>query len=244
MNKMKIDIWSDVACPFCYIGKRKMEKALSLFPDAQDIKLVWHSYELDPDLPKGAYGKSYYEYLAEMNGYSIEDAKNSFNEVLLLAKEEGLKFNPDKIIVTNTADALRLIKLANKYDLATEAEEELFNAYFVDGKDISDKNTLTSLGVKIGIPQGDIIRSLDSFEYFENIKNDMQQAEEKYSLEFIPFYLLNSKTIIQGSVAVEKYLETLYEAYNDWKTNGEPDGEDSINIIKGKSCSIDGTCSI
>lgn len=241
---MRIDIWSDIACPFCYIGKRKMEKALAQFPYSNDIKLVWHSYELNPDLPKGKYGKSYYEYLAEAKGVSLEEAENDFSDVMVLAKEEGLDFNPDKIIITNTSDALRLVKLANKYDLATEAEEELFNAYFVEGKDVSDKSVLINLGVKIGVPQGDITRCLDSFEYFEEVKNDTIRSEEEHNLEYIPFYLLNNKFIIQGSITSEEYLEVLNKSYNDWKSNGESKGDNKENTLRGKSCSIDGTCSI
>lgn len=241
---MRIDIWSDIACPFCYIGKRKMEKALAQFPNAEDVKLVWHSYELNPSLRKGSNGKSYYEYLAELKEVSVDEAKESFEEVLSEAKEEGLNYNPENIVVTNTSDALRLVKLANKYNLATEAEEELFKAYFVDGKDVSNKDVLINLGVKIGIPQGDINRCFDSFEYSEDVKNDTIRAEEEYDLEYIPFYLLNNKYIIQGSIPVEEYLETLHKAYNEWKNGGESSEQDKANVITGKSCSIDGTCSI
>jgi len=244
MNKMKLEIWSDIACPYCYIGKRKLEKALSMFQYADNIKITWRSYVLDPDLPKGKPDKTYYQYLAYMKNISEEEAKNSFQEVQQLAKEEGLHFSPEKIQPVNTIEALRLVKLSGKYDKENQAEEALFKAYFIEGKNISDKSILIAIGVSIGIAEADIIRSLDSFEYSDDVKNDAVEAEEKHQLEFIPFYLLNNKFIIQGSVSVEDYLKVLQEAYDDWLKNGESKDDETEKSIKGRSCSIDGTCSL
>ncbi|MFR9164912.1 MAG: DsbA family oxidoreductase [Dysgonomonas sp.] len=244
MSKMKIEIWSDIACPFCYIGKKKMEQALSQFSESDNVELEWHSYELNPSLPKSGLSQTYYQYLAEMHDYSEEEAKADFKDVLELADSVGLKYNPDNIVVANTSDALRLTKLAAKYGKASEAEEALFKAYFVDGENVADRNVLIKIGGKIGIPAGDINRCLDTFEYSEDINNDIQRAEDELDLEFIPFYLFNNRYVIQGSVSVEDYLKALGEAYNDWKENGIFIGEEKIDVVHGKSCSIDGTCSI
>lgn len=244
MNKMKIEIWSDIACPYCYIGKRKLEKALVQFQHADKVQIVWRSYVLDPLLPKDKNEKSYYQYLASMNNYTEDEAKEQFDEINKLAATEGLNFAPEEIQITNTTDALRLIKLSNKYNVANEAEEALFCAYFIEGKNISDKNTLISIGFKLGIPGADITRCLDSFEYSEDIKNDIIEAEKKHDLEYVPFYLLNNKFVIQGSVSVEDYLKVLNEAYEDWTKNGWSKSGKTEDSIKGKSCSIDGTCSL
>lgn len=243
MEKMKIEIWSDIACPYCYIGKRKFELALSQFAHADELDLVWKSYELNPALPRKASEKMYYEYMAEVKNQTVDEAKESFKHLIALAQEVGLEYNLDKLVVTNTEDALRLVKLADKYNLADEAEEVLFKAYFTDGKNISDKEVLLQLGTSIGLPQGDIGRMLDCFEYAEEIKRDMKRAEEQLSLEYIPFYLLNSKHIIQGSIPQADYLDVLQKAYDDWKQNGESDGQSMGDIISGQSCSIDGVCS-
>lgn len=245
-EKMKIEIWSDIACPYCYIGKKKLEKALLQFDESDNISIIWRSYELEPDLPKGKQDKNYFEHLAEIKGVSVEEAQKSFNDIAAQAKEEGLVFNPQKIITTNTHDALRLIKLANKYNLGSEAEEILFKAYFTDGEDISDKNTLIRLFTQLSIAKAEIERSIDSFEYSEEVKNDITTAEEKLHLEFIPFYLLNNKYKIQGSISTENYIEIIQEAYTDWLENGshEEITDNENNITTGKSCSIDGTCSL
>lgn len=242
---MKIEIWSDIACPYCYIGKHKIENALSELPFAEDIEIIWRSYILDPDLPKGNYGKSFFQYLAEKQNISEEQVKEDFKNIQAEGKKLGLEFNPEKIIVTNTMNALRVIKLAGKYDAASLAEEVLFDAYFTDGLDISDKEVLTSLGAKIGIPAEDLTRSLDSFEYTEDIITDIHRADNELNLEFIPFYLLNNKYIMQGSVDKEEYIPAITNAYEDWKINGIADEDtDKKNIIKGRACSPDGTCSL
>lgn len=245
MNKMKIEIWSDIACPYCYIGKRKIEKALEQFSDADNVSVIWHSYELNPLFPKGNSGKSYFQHLAELKECTVEEAEHDFQEIIQLGKEVGIIYNPNKIITTNTHDALRLVKLANKYNLANEAEEVLFKAHFTDGEDISNTDILIRLLSSIGIPKADVIRSLDSFEYSEDIKKDIIKSEEELNLEYIPFCLLNNKYKIQGSVTIEEYLDIIKTAYQDWSENGENSVIDNeTDAIKGKSCSIDGTCSL
>ncbi|MFV0467380.1 MAG: DsbA family oxidoreductase [Dysgonomonas sp.] len=243
MEKMKIEIWSDIACPYCYIGKRKMETALSQFPHRDEIELVWHSYELNPDFPKAALDKSYYQYLAEINHSTIEKEKIELQGLIHLAKSAGLDYHFDKVILTDTSDALRLVKLAKEKKLADEAEEILFKAFFVDGENISDRNTLIRLGVQIGLPEDEIANLLDSDKFLEEIKEDIRHSEDDLNLEYIPFYLLNNKYVVQGSIANEEYLDVLTKAYDDWKHNGISATVNEEDIITGQACSIDGKCS-
>lgn len=243
MEKMKIDIWSDIACPYCYIGKRKLEKALSQFSHADEIELVWHSYELNPKLPKKALGKSYFQYFAELHNCSVDVAKEDLQELVKLAKEEGLEYDLDNLVVTNTSDALRLIKLAKKQGLADQAEEVLFKAYFVEGKNISDRATLIDLGSQIGLAKDDINSLLDSDEFVDEIDKDIRYSEDELNLEYIPFYRFNNKDVIEGSLAVEKYLEVLTNAYTDWKKNGVSSGKGGSRS-NGRACSADGVCSL
>jgi len=239
---MKIEIWSDIACPFCYIGKKKFEKAISGFEHKNELEVIWHTYELNPDMPKKQTSKSYYQFLAEMNGWSEEKAVSNFGEIVSLAKEVGLHFNPDKMIITNTFDALRMIKLANKYGIAGQAEEALFKAFFTDGKNISDGRTLIEIGTILGISEADTKRMLGSFEYKDEIKNDINRADNELNLQYIPFYLFNNKDIIQGSVSVDAYSKAVEQAYNYWKKNGHENKPTEGDIITGQSCSIDGVC--
>ncbi|PXV68920.1 putative DsbA family dithiol-disulfide isomerase [Dysgonomonas alginatilytica] len=243
MGKMKVEIWSDIACPYCYIGKRKFENALAKFPHANEVELVWHSYELNPDLPKRPLGQSYYEYFAGLHGSSIEEVKADLQGLVDLAKEVGLDYHFEKLVVANTSDALRLVKLAKKHKLADETEEVLFKAYFVDGEDISDKATLVRLGTSVGLPEDEIMTLLNGDEFVVDIEADIRFSEDELNLEYIPFYLFNGKDIIQGSLAEEEYMEVLHNSYNFWKENGVSKGGGG-DKRKGRACSPDGTCSI
>lgn len=235
MEKMKIEIWSDIACPYCYIGKRKLEEALKTFPHSDQIELVWNSYELDPSLPKIPLNTNQQE-------QNRGSHKGGSKGIMALAEGVGLEYNYDKLIGTNTSDALRLVKLAKKYNLADQAEEVLFKAYFTDGKNISDKQTLIELGEGIGLTKQAIVDMLNSDEYLEDIVKDIRYSEDILDLQFIPFYLFNNKLVIQGSLAEEDYLDALTKSFEDWKQNGisKHVGERK----DGRGCSPDGTCSL
>jgi predicted DsbA family dithiol-disulfide isomerase len=242
MKKMKIDIWSDIACPYCYIGKRKLEMALAKFPHADEVELVWYSYELNPALPKLALGRSIYQYMAEQHGKSENFERENCAKIAAVAKEIGLNYNFDALIVTNTSDALRLVKLAKKFSLADQAEEVLFKAYFEEGKNVSNKATLISLGKQIGLKEQIIVDLLEGDEFLADIKEDIRHSEDDLDLDYIPFYLFNNKDVIQGSLSIDEYLSVLEKSYNDWKSNGE--SKEKGDRLSGQACSIDGVCSI
>ncbi|WP_280670586.1 MULTISPECIES: DsbA family protein [unclassified Dysgonomonas] len=238
---MKIEIWSDIACPYCYIGKRKLDRALTKFPHADEVELVWHSYELNPKLPKQNMGLTYAQYFSMQNDCSLDDANDHLSGIVKLAKDTGLAYNFDNLIVTNTSDSLRLVKLAKKYNFATETEEALFKAYFVDGECISDRKVLVRLGVEIGIPKEEIENMLDSDLFKNDLEADIRYSEDVLNLQFIPFYVFNNKEIIQGIISEDEYLEVLNKSYAEWKASGV--AETPGDIISGQACSIDGKCS-
>ena len=239
---MKIDIWSDIACPYCYIGKRKLEMALARFPHKDNVELVWYSYELDPTLPKDSLAKSHYAYLAGQRGIKQSEAKNMSAQVAKVAKEVGLKFNFDRLIVTNTSDALRLVELAKRHNLTDEMEEALFKAHFTDSENVSDKSVLIRLGVQVGLKGKQIINMLSGNLFVADIQKDIEYSETKLNLEYIPFYLFNNKHIVQGSISVDDYLEVLNKSYAEWEKEGVATEQE--NAINGQACSIDGNCSI
>lgn len=242
MEKMKIEIWSDIACPYCYIGKRKLEKALSTYPHAAEIELEWHSYELNPDLPKKAGKVSYYSYIAKLHGNTEAEAREELKDLVDLASSVGLAYNFEKLVVANTSDALRLVKLAKKFNLADQTEEVLFRAYFTEGKDISHRETLISLGTEVGLALNDIESLLDGDEFLSEIEADIRRSEDTLDLEYIPFYLFNNRDVIQGSLADEEYISVLDKAFKDWKANGVSNGKG--DRLKGRACSADGVCSL
>lgn len=243
MKKMTVEIWSDIACPYCYIGKRKFEKALSQFEHRDEINLEWHSYELNPNLPKKASDMSFVEYFSREHGATIDEVNAFCQKLAALAKEQGLDFNYDKLIVANTSDALRLVKLANESGLADEAEEALFDAYFVKSKDVSDRTTLVEIGTQIGLSSMSVENMLDSDRYIEQIEKDIDYSENGLNLEYVPFYYFNNKHIIQGSIEVNDYLDMLEKAYSEWKEQGIGKG-DGEKRSGGRSCSADGVCSL
>ena len=238
-DKLVIEIWSDIACPYCYIGLHKLRKAIDTLGYTNDIQLKWHSYELNPVLDKAPAKVKFYEYIAKMHNESIEDAKKGFLPLIQSAKEIGLSYNLEDLVITNTSDALRLVKLADEFGLATEAEEALFKAYFTDGKCISDHKLLTGLGIEIGIKEEVIKQMLNSDRFLAEIKSDMEYSEDKLKLEYIPFYRINNKIIIQGAITEDEYTKALESAFKEWKNGVQIDDTE----FKGQSCSIDGVCS-
>ncbi|NDV68348.1 DsbA family oxidoreductase [Dysgonomonas sp. 25] len=242
-DKMIVEVWSDIACPYCYIGKKKFEAALAQFPHRDKIKLVWYSYELNPALPKSAGNQSFYEYFAEAHGYSVEEAKSDAAKVAQLAADAGLKFNFDKLVVTNTSDALRLIKLAQVHSKENEVGTALFKAYFTDGECVSDRKVLVRIGTEAGIKEDEIVKMLDSKKYLSEIEKDMDYSENGLNLEYIPFYLFNNKYVTQGAVEPEEYLRILTESFAEWEKSGVAKGEKDVTK-GGKSCSSDGVCSL
>jgi len=153
---MKIEIWSDIMCPFCYIGKRRFENALNQFDHKKDVQVKWRSYQLDPDL-KYVPNKTIHEVLADKKGFTKEEAKQMNQRVTEMARQEGLTYNMDKVIPANTLDAHRFTHLAAKHNLQDKAEERLFLAYFTEGKNISDRETLLQLGKEIGLPDAGLL---------------------------------------------------------------------------------------
>src|SRR5688572_12197537 len=142
---MKVDIWSDIRCPFCYIGKRKFEMALEQFPHKDKIEVVWRSFELDPNI-KTDTSINYLEYLAQKKGISVPEVQQMLQHIVDAAKEVGLHFDSAKIVIANSFNAHRLIHLAKTKGFGNEAKEQLLKAFFIEGRNIDDDQTLTEIG--------------------------------------------------------------------------------------------------
>ena len=216
-NKLKIEIWSDVMCPFCYIGKRKIENVINVFPNKNQVEIEWKSFQLDPRT-KSQPGKSTYDYLAEKYGrdrqWSVEMHENVSNQ----AKAEGLEFNFDKAIIANSFDAHRLSHLAKKLGKGNELEELIFKAYFTDGKDVSEIETLVELGKNVDLDENEIRNMLDSNQFKEEVQNDMIEAQQ-IGVRGVPFFVLDRKYAISGAQPPEVFAETLEKAWENWTGN-------------------------
>ena len=231
---MKIDIWSDIMCPFCYIGKRKLESALEQFEHKEEVEIVWHSFQLDPEM-KPMEGVDLYGYLAERKGQSRDWAVRMHKQVEQMAKAEGLNYNFDKAVVANSFDAHRLIQLAKKHGLGDAAEEALFRAYFTDGKDISDNNTLLQLGIDIGLSAVETGELLNSDAYAADVHADVVKAQ-MLGVNGVPFFVINDKYGISGAQPKELFGEALEKA---WTEQAKPSIV-TLNSKNNESCTGDG----
>lgn len=234
---MKIEIWSDVMCPFCYIGKRNFEKALAQFTEKEKIEIVWKSFQLDASVPDIA-TESYEEYLVKRKGLSAEQVKGMLQNVTQMAREAGLDYHFNRSVMVNSLKAHRLIQFAKTRNLGDEAEERLFHAFFTEGKSIADIDTLTQLGVEIGLDATELQVAFTDERYAYQVNQDIQEARQ-IGVNGVPFFVFNRKYAISGAQPPQAFLETLRKSFDEWqKLNPQP----KLNIQQGNSCSIDGVC--
>ena len=206
---MKIEIWSDIMCPFCYIGKRHLETALSQFPD-QDFEIEWKSFQLDPTIVPQP-GKSVYEYLAERKGMSVEESKQMHAGVVARAAEAGLDYHFEKAVISNSFDAHRLIQLAKTKGFGDAIEETFFKAYFTEGRDLNNKETLMELCVGIGLNALDVKEVLEDETKFANaVRNDISEAQQ-IGVRGVPFFVFDRKYAISGAQPIEHFEQTIQE---------------------------------
>jgi len=210
---MKIEIWSDVMCPFCYIGKRKFEKALSEFPDRVKIEIEWKSFQLAPDMKST--GKSIHQYLADHKRVSIEEAKRMNDYVTQMASKVGLVYNFDKAVVANSFNAHRFSHFAKSKGKQNEAEEKLFAAYFTEGKNMDDYNTLIQLGVEIGLDASELKTALETGAYANEVKADIDQAHQ-FGINGVPFFVFNNKYAISGAKESDAFTMALDKSFSEW----------------------------
>lgn len=237
--KMKVEVWSDIMCPFCYIGKRHYESALGRFEGRNHVEIEWHSYQLDPTIPKNIPAKeNVYQYLAHKKGISYEQSAKMHDRVIEMAKNAGLDYRFDKAIVANSFDAHRLIQLAKTKGLGDAAEERLFRAYFTEGKDFGDHTTLVSIGKEIGLNEEEINSALVSETYAEKVEQDIQEAAE-IGVQGVPFFVFDRKYAVSGAQPPEYFLQALNQSFGEWK-KANPDTE--LAPAEGAVCSPDGDC--
>jgi predicted DsbA family dithiol-disulfide isomerase len=234
---MKVEIWSDVMCPFCYIGKRRFENALQHFENKNEVEIEWKSFQLNPNMETNP-NVNITQYLADAKGWTLDYARQMNAHVTQMAAEVGLTYNFDKAVVANSFNAHRFSHLAKKHGLGIEAEEELFKAYFTDGKNIDDQATLIELGQELGLSPAEIKQALESNAYANEVKDDIATAQH-LGIRGVPFFVLNNKYAISGAQAVPVFQETIEKAFSEWqKENPKP----KLEIIDGESCGPDGNC--
>lgn len=208
---MKVDIWSDVRCPFCYLGKKKFEAALESFPEKDKVEVVWHSFQLDPNL-KTQPEINTIEHFVKTKGVSEEQAKQMFDNATKMAKDVGINFNLEKSIIANSGNAHRLIQFAKSKNLGNEIEEALFKVHFLDTKNIDDLQVLVQTGVSIGLKKEEVkaVMETDAFSY--EVKQDEMQARN-IGVSGVPFFVFDDKYAVSGAQPTEIFLQTLEKVF-------------------------------
>ena len=231
-NTLKVEIWSDVICPFCYIGKRKFESALKQFEANDNIEITWKSFQLAPDL-KTDTSISIDEYLAIHKGFSIEKAREMNTYVTQIAKQEGLSFNFDRSIVANTLLAHQMLHFARTVGKQEVTKERLLKAYFTDGKNIDDKQTLLELATEIGLDIDKLNLALNSNDFVDEVKADIDEAQQ-LGVRGVPFFVFNRSHAISGAQPVEVFVETIQQVLKQT--------QEEIILSDDQVCDIDGNC--
>ncbi|PRZ26106.1 DsbA family oxidoreductase [Flavobacterium granuli] len=234
-NKLKIQIWSDIMCPYCYIGKRRIEAALEQFKHKNAVEIEWKSFQLDANFVASE-GDNLTEHLAEKYGKDKKWAQEMMDNMTQNAKNAGLDFHFEKAVMANSFDAHRLLHLAKKFQLGNELKELLFKAYLTDGKNIGDLATLKELGIQAGLDAAAIDDVLQSDAYATNVKQDIEMAQN-IGVQGVPFFVLDNKYAISGAQHVDTFVQTIEKVWQE----GQFDSKITvINTPSEGSCDING----
>jgi predicted DsbA family dithiol-disulfide isomerase len=208
MAPLTVEIWSDVVCPWCYIGKRRFEAALAGFP--HEVEHTWRSFELDPGAPP-LREHSAAEHLASKYGMSVEQAQASHAQMTGLAAQEGLEYHLDRTRGGNSFDAHRLLHLAAAHGLQDEAKERLMRAYFTEGVAIGDREALVALATDIGLDPEEARAALDGDAYADAVREDEALAQ-RFGIQGVPFFVIDRRFGVSGAQPAELLVQALEKA--------------------------------
>ncbi len=210
---MQVDIWSDVVCPWCAIGKRRFETALSRFAHRDEVTVRWRSFELDPTAPRERTG-TLVEHLSEKYGSSAEQAAGMIRQMSDTAAVEGWEFALEGARGGNTVDAHRLIHLGAEHGVEDAVKERLLRAYLTEGERIGDPETLARLAVDAGLDEAEVREVLGSDRYLDAVRADERQAHA-YGISGVPFFVVDQKYGVSGAQPAEALLQVLDTAWTD-----------------------------
>ena len=211
---MKIEIWSDVMCPFCWLGKHKFENALAQFADNEQIEVVWKSFMLNPELVTDP-TISIHQYLSEIKGFPIEQAQQMNARFTRSGKPFGLEYNFDKIVVANSFKAHNLTHFAKLQGKQNEIEERLFQAYFTEGKNIDDISTLIQLAEDISLNTNGLKEILENKTYADKVEMDIAEARQ-LGIRGVPYFVFDRKYAVSGAQESPVFLETIKKSFAGW----------------------------
>ncbi|OIU86376.1 DsbA family oxidoreductase [Acinetobacter sp. AR2-3] len=214
---MRVDIWSDVVCPFCYIGKKRLEAAAQ--EAGIELEVHWHSFQLDPEAPVRQ-EVSNSERLAQKYGRTVAEVEEMQRNIAEMAKAEGIEFNWEGANSGNTFNAHRLIHLAQSKGLGNEAQEAFFYSYMTQGLAIGERETLEDIAARIGLNPVEVDDLLDSEEYADFVKFDQEVAHEQLKVTGVPFFVFDQRVALAGAQPKEVFLQ-VFEKALDTSTNSQ-----------------------
>ncbi len=232
-NELRIDVWSDIACPWCYVGKRRLEAALALFPHRDAVETVWRAFELDPAAPRERdRSVSYAERLSKKYGTPVPEAESRIEHMTQTAAQDGLDFRFDIIRSGNTFDAHRVIHLAAERGKQDAVKERLLRAYMTEGELISDPETLVRLAGEAGLDPEEVRALLASDANVKQVREDEDEAR-KLGIGGVPFFVMGGKYAVSGAQPTEVLLRALQRAWDDL-------GARPVVYAEGAACGPDG----
>ena len=216
---MQVEIWSDVICPWCYIGKRRFEQALAGFAHKDSVRVIWRSFELDPNAPAQRPG-TLLELLANKYRVSLQEAAGMNARVTSLAKEVGLEYHLDQARPGNTLDAHRLLHFASSRQLGDRATERLMHAYFSEALPVGERTALAKLASEFGIAESDALAMLESDAYAKEVRADETRAAN-LGITAVPCFVVDEKSSISGAQSVKMFGDALQQAWSTSQLNVE-----------------------
>jgi len=209
---MKVEIWSDVICPWCYVGKRRFEAALAGFAHRDDVELVWRSFELGPRAPTHREGDMA-THLARKYGMTLDQAVAGQDRLTRLAADEGLDFHFERARPGNTFDAHRLVHLGATHGRQDAVKERLLVAYFTEGEAVGDRSVLARLGADAGLDPDEVRAALDEQRYASAVRDDESQAS-RLGVTAVPFFVVDRRYGVAGAQPAEEILQVLQQAWS------------------------------
>lgn len=236
---IQIEVWSDFVCPFCYIGKRRLEEALEQFPHKERVNVVFRSFELDPNAATES-GITIHEHLAQKYGMSIEEAKRMTAQVAKQAESVGLAFRFEGMKPLNTFDAHRLAHYAKGQGKLHEMTEQLFYAYFTASASISSHRVLVELAEKAGMNGADVQQMLAGSQYADDVRRDEVEAS-RLGVRGVPFFVFNQKYAVSGAQPSDVFLQVLNKVWEEAQAASplQTIAADDAGRCAGGSCAVE-----
>jgi len=235
---MKVEIWSDVMCPFCYIGKRHFERALETLPFKNEIDVQWKSYQLNPEY-HNENNETVFDYLSRSKGMAIEQVKQMTKQVSDMASATGLTIDFSKNIPANTFNAHQLIHLAAKHNLQDFAEEKLFEAHFIRGLNIGETDILLQLAEEIGLDKTEAKNAIIEDQFAEAVRYDVYESQN-LGIRGVPYFVMDRKYGVSGAQPVQAFTDALTQSFKEWKAAQPNTAIISLNQTDNAVCDENG----